>query len=271
VAERLERSANPHQSFGTWLRSQREHRDVSLREIADETRISMRYLQALEEDRFDILPAPVFARGFLREYARFVGLDADEVVTFYMSAIGKAASEDPADDPVVTKVAASPWSSVILLIAAIAALLVLVGLFSFLAKQKERSELAAPPVSLAPVPAASPVLPPAVVGDTEPAAPEEPPPAPIVVTVELIERCWVEVKVDGVQRISENYVAGESLELEAESEVLLTLGNPLAARVEVNGKPLPVDARPGRVLRDLRIDLATVGALSAEAVEPPSP
>lgn len=271
MAERLERSANPHQSFGTWLRSQREHRDVSLREIADETRISIRYLQALEEDRFDILPAPVFARGFLREYARFVGLDADEVVTFYMSAIGKAETEERAEQPVVTKVAASPWSSVILLIAAIVALLVLVGLFSFLAKQRERNELAAPPVSQAPSPAATPILPPAVVAEPEAVAAEEPPSAPIVVTLELIERCWVEVKVDGVQRISENYVAGESLELEAESEVVLTLGNPLAARIEVNGKPLAVDTRPGRVLRDLRIDLATVNALTAEVVESPSP
>ncbi len=271
MVERLERSANPHQSFGTWLRSQREHRDVSLREIADETRISMRYLQALEEDRFDILPAPVFARGFLREYARFVGLDADEVVTFYMSALGKAAVEDHAEEPIATKVAASPWSSVILLIAAIAALLVLVGLFSFLARQKGRNELVTPPVSLAPVLAPAPMLPPSVVGEPDVATPEPPPAAPIVVTLELIERCWVEVKVDGVQRISENYVAGESLELEAESEVILTLGNPLAARIEVNGKPLAVDARPGRVLRDLKIDLATVSALTAEVVESPSP
>ena len=50
-------------------------REISLREIAERTKISLRYLEALEEDRFDLLPAPVFAQGFLREYARYVGLN----------------------------------------------------------------------------------------------------------------------------------------------------------------------------------------------------
>lgn len=72
--------------FGGWLRRQRELRQVSLREIADVTKISIRYLEALEEDRFDVLPAPVFAKGFLREYARYVGLDPDEVVNTYLTA-----------------------------------------------------------------------------------------------------------------------------------------------------------------------------------------
>jgi cytoskeleton protein RodZ len=77
----------PSQSFGAWLRHQREARSVSLREIADNSKISLRYLEALEQDRFDVLPAPVFARGFLREYARVVGLNADEVVNLYLVAL----------------------------------------------------------------------------------------------------------------------------------------------------------------------------------------
>ena len=44
-------------SFGSWLRQQREARDIELREIADHTKISIRYLDALEKDRFDVLPA----------------------------------------------------------------------------------------------------------------------------------------------------------------------------------------------------------------------
>ena len=73
-------------SFGAWLRRQREVRGISLREIAETSRISLRYLEALEQDRFDLLPAPLFAKGFLREYAKFVGLDPDEVVNYYLSA-----------------------------------------------------------------------------------------------------------------------------------------------------------------------------------------
>src|SRR3954447_19383169 len=72
-------------SFGDWLRRQREMREISLRDIADRTKISLRYLEAMEADRFDLLPAPIFAKGFLREYARYVGLSPDEVVNHYLA------------------------------------------------------------------------------------------------------------------------------------------------------------------------------------------
>ncbi len=72
-------------SFGHWLRRQRELREISLRDIAERTKISLRYLEAMEDDRFDLLPAPVFAKGFLREYARYVGLSPDEVVNHWLS------------------------------------------------------------------------------------------------------------------------------------------------------------------------------------------
>ncbi|HET9228574.1 MAG TPA: helix-turn-helix transcriptional regulator, partial [Thermoanaerobaculia bacterium] len=71
-------------SFGDWLRRQREMREISLRDIADRTKISLRYLEAMEDNRFDLLPAPIFAKGFLREYARYVGLSPDEVVNHYL-------------------------------------------------------------------------------------------------------------------------------------------------------------------------------------------
>ena len=60
-------------TFGDWLRRQREVREIGIRDIAERTKISFRYLEAMEADRFDLLPAPVFAKGFLREYARYVG------------------------------------------------------------------------------------------------------------------------------------------------------------------------------------------------------
>ena len=79
------RRAESPAAFGDWLRRQREMREISLRDIADRTKISLRYLQAMEDDRFDLLPAPIFAKGFLREYARYVGLSPDEVVNHYLS------------------------------------------------------------------------------------------------------------------------------------------------------------------------------------------
>ncbi len=61
----------------------REHRLASgftLEQAAEETRISYGYLDAIEADRFDVLPAPVYVRGFVRLYARFLGIDPEDAV-----------------------------------------------------------------------------------------------------------------------------------------------------------------------------------------------
>lgn len=71
-------------TFGDELRREREIRGISLKEIAEATKVSQRLLDALEKDDYRYLPAPVFTRGFVREYARYLGLDCDEMVTRYI-------------------------------------------------------------------------------------------------------------------------------------------------------------------------------------------
>lgn len=145
-------------SFGAWLRRQREARGVSLREIADSTRISLRYLEALELDRFDALPAQVFARGFLREYARVVGLDADEVVNLYLVAAraGHAPEESLSSPPARPVRVGNPWGYGLLLGAAMVVLLAIAVALSFWAERRSRAS----------VPSVASVVPPpvAVVG-----------------------------------------------------------------------------------------------------------
>lgn len=67
-------------SIGAVLRRARGARGASLAEIAHDTRINESYLRALEAERWDALPAPVYARGFLRSYARYLRLNGDELV-----------------------------------------------------------------------------------------------------------------------------------------------------------------------------------------------
>lgn len=67
-------------SLGTYLRSERELRQISLEEIAQTTRIPLKMLQSIEDDHLDELPGDVFARGFLKSYASTVGLDEDDVL-----------------------------------------------------------------------------------------------------------------------------------------------------------------------------------------------
>lgn len=70
-------------SFGEYLKRERELRELSLREISDETKISYRYLEAIEENNEAKLPAEVFVKGFVKSYANYIGLDPDEAILRY--------------------------------------------------------------------------------------------------------------------------------------------------------------------------------------------
>ncbi|MGC2404671.1 MAG: helix-turn-helix transcriptional regulator, partial [Acidobacteriaceae bacterium] len=74
-------------AFGEKLRKQREQRGIELDTISNTTKISTRMLRALEEEHFDQLPGGVFNKGFVRAYARQVGLDEAEAVSDYLAAL----------------------------------------------------------------------------------------------------------------------------------------------------------------------------------------
>lgn len=84
------------EDFGAFLHEQRTLRGVSLEDIADSTRIPLRHLEALEENRYDDLPAEVFIKGYLRSFAEAAGLDGAELLAAYDSAVGKTRQEDRA-------------------------------------------------------------------------------------------------------------------------------------------------------------------------------
>jgi cytoskeleton protein RodZ len=85
--------------FGRELRTERECRGIEIETISDSTKISSRYLTALEEDQFEQLPGGVFNKGIVRSYARIVGLDEDFWVGRYMEAYqqGGQVKTDDAD------------------------------------------------------------------------------------------------------------------------------------------------------------------------------
>jgi cytoskeletal protein RodZ len=73
----------PSTPFGEHLKREREMRGVSLEEVSAATRISTRFLEAIESEKWDELPGGVFNRGFIRAIARFLGLDEDGLVAEY--------------------------------------------------------------------------------------------------------------------------------------------------------------------------------------------
>ena len=307
-------------SFGTWLRRQREARQISLREIAERTKISLRYLEAMEEDRFETLPAPIFAKGFLREYARYVGLSPDEVVNHYLSVQQAQAVEEASDERRDRRAGGhaggighsggighggsigaaqgsapyrgssgggslggyassglggharalggggspyprtpSSWSRVLAVLAGVVILLGLVAVLAFLSDRWRQARTGRgedrPPI-VAPVAAPAPPPPP---------VPAAAPSAPLEVTVEFNQECWVAAVVDGGSRRAEMREQGESMQLEAKQSVVFsTLGNAGAVEIQVNGYPYPLEKKPGEVVHDLKIDLDTVRALKAK-------
>ena len=73
----------PSKTFGEHLKREREMRGVSLEEISVATRIAPRFLTALENEQWELLPGGVFNRGFIRSVARYLGLDEDSLVAEY--------------------------------------------------------------------------------------------------------------------------------------------------------------------------------------------
>ncbi len=284
VEDRPAESVVDAESFGTWLRRQRQGRDIGLREISEQSKISIRYLQALEAGRFDVLPAPVFAKGFLRQYSRYVGLDSEEVVNAYLAAKRSSEEEESVEDSPPQRgrnARGRGWLIVVLL------LVVAVAVALFYAWNEEwwpfgaadatntaasRSAEPLAPATETPVEAPAPAEP---LGTTEPAAvgtdatevdevpsPPPEPAAPLVVDIDFTGECWIKARVDGRPSLSETRVQGETIQLLAEDRVELTLGDSSVVSVEVNGNPMALTGQPGAV-RNVVIDLESAQALEA--------
>jgi cytoskeleton protein RodZ len=87
--------------IGNSLREARYRQQLELTEIEQATKIRARYLQALEEESFDVLPAPTYVKGFLRTYADYLGLDGQLYVDEYNSRYG--VGEDEPREPVIAR------------------------------------------------------------------------------------------------------------------------------------------------------------------------
>jgi cytoskeletal protein RodZ len=85
-------------SLGEELKRERELREISLREISEATKISIRILEAIERNNFQALPGGIFNRNFLRAYAEFIGLDSENVVRKYHQQFDSS-EEHPAPTP----------------------------------------------------------------------------------------------------------------------------------------------------------------------------
>ena len=194
-------------SFGGRLQREREMRGISLDEIAEATKIGTRSLHALETEDFDKLPGGIFNKGFVRAYAKYLGIDEEQAVSDYMAAIGESRDEgeeksvDTLKAVAAAKEAAaeaegkSDSGSSALVVAVLALLLIVaagIGGWEYFLRSRANSEPAPsetrvaspPPAAQPPVATTQPT--PAATPATSPAKPDArsalklPPPAPSV-------------------------------------------------------------------------------------------
>lgn len=239
-------------SPGQELKRERELRGISLQEIAASTRISLKFLQALEEDRLDVIPGKFFIRAILRSYAKSIGLDENQVLNRYQEFQSSFDYQVEIEAP---KKSGSQLirrrRNLLLLFASIFVILAL-GLVSILVLVPGEKPEASLRSELKPVP--SPAPPPPV----EIPKPEEKIYEGLNLDISFLEDTWLQVSADGAVIWDGIKKEGESLQVRGTRELGLNLGNAGGLAFTINGKKGKPFGPRGAVRTDIKITLGNI-------------
>lgn len=244
--------------MGDELKREREMRGVSLREISDATKISMRYLAALEAGDAKHLPAPVFVRGFVREYSRYLGINADEAVDRYMRSVGELEQQEQEqirkENPQLRDYDPTRDEGKLRIIFRLLTALLVIGILVATAWYFRHSIRALVDREEAPPASAEEAVRSGAAVPTSTAAPEpEPEDAdtrPLLMKIEFTEPTWIHLLVDGQTAMQETVNTGSIREFEAKDRIeIRTLGNAGGVRVEIDGEELPPLGRSREVIK----------------------
>jgi Helix-turn-helix domain/Domain of unknown function (DUF4115) len=213
-------------SIGCMFRSERLRRGKNLNAIAAETKIRRAVLEAIENDRFDSLPGGAYRRGFVRLYARALGLDEEDAV----AAFRRQHLELPVALPPIP-----PQRPRRHLREAAFLFLVPVALLGFYKvagneySQREHSVVDRYPKKVAAPPAPAPV---------KTVVPESPAAAPVHAVFTMTEPVWVSVSCDGKPTYTGTLSEKESRSFEASAAVTVLIGNAGGLTITLNGQPI---------------------------------
>jgi cytoskeleton protein RodZ len=234
--------------LGEELRAAREARNLSLSDVSERIHIRSIYLQSLEDENWGAIAAPVYVRGFLRTYARFLGLDAEAAVERFNAATAGAdafSPPPPRERPGVERSTRRRPSTWLWAAAAVALVLVLYVGYRYYDLQSEPQAVPAGGQA----PAASQSAAPAVqkpATRTVAAAPQQATGTRTVV-VKLTERSWVRVEVDGNVPMEGIFDAGTTKTFHG-TTATVRAGNAAGVDVTVNGKNIGPLGAPGDVV-----------------------
>ncbi|MBD5633792.1 MAG: helix-turn-helix domain-containing protein [Candidatus Eremiobacteraeota bacterium] len=245
--------------LGDEFRAAREARHLSLSDVSEQIHIRSIYLQSIEADEWSTLPAPVYVRGFLRTYARFLGLDPEAAVERLNVELGDAGArphEPVAVKPVRTRSAArsspSPWFWI-----AAAVAVILLGLVGYKTYEYQQSGGGAQTAVADASPSADPAAPSAAPSNAIvplPVATAKPKPPAHTLVVSITQKSWLLVKVDGAQIVEGIYPPGTVKKFHGKS-ASIRAGNAGGVELTVKGKRLGALGKLGSVV-DKTVQLA---------------
>jgi cytoskeletal protein RodZ len=242
-------------TLGQYLHDARVAKDIDLRDAAQQTRISIQYLSALEREDFTKLPGEVFVRGFLKNYSRFLNLDESEVMKRYAEirtpltlAPSPAAPAPVVEHPVApderkvrkeTSLEPFIWGSVIIV-------LLLVFLFTSLPGRS-------PKKNPQPDGPSAPAVMTMETGSSPAVKPDK-----LYLEVVANEDSWVLVRTDDSPQKKAVLKRGESLIWSADERFLLSYARVGALKLLLNGEELTVNGTKETVVRDLAVTRAGI-------------
>lgn len=247
-------------TVGQILRETRETQNLTLDDVALRLRLMHRQIEAMEADDFQSLGQPVFARGFVRNYARLLGIQPEALLERMEGAPAEPAPITQAEPPLTRSWLASPWL-ILLLLGVVGTVAIPVSLYLWLNSDADEAahgiaathapalaQSAPTPVAAAPVDApgpaeqrvdAHPAAADISTAAADAAVPAAAAPAEGLVHLEFGEESWVEVKDATGQTLHRQLnAAGSSLDLRGHPPFAMLIGNASQARMTYNGRPI---------------------------------
>lgn len=241
--------------IGALLREAREEQGRELSEAAAATSMRVAQLEALEADRWEQFGGDVYAKGFLKSYAVWLGLDPEPLLEKYRRYVQHDAMDPLAltAGPVTGESRSEVPAWLLRFGAALGVLALALGLVNLV-----QSRTPTPADVETPAAAPEPVATPSPADDGAEASDEpspEPSPSPTYEGVELTlafeGSSWVSVTVDGQSRQEGLFEEGDVLDLQADEDIVVRLGNAGGVRGLLNGQSIGPFGQPGDVL-DIR-------------------
>ena len=221
-------------SPGEFLRRERELRHISLDQVAERTKINRRYLEAIEEERYEHLPGEAFVRGFIRSYAQSVGLDPEDTLLIYNHS--RMTHKVVPPHPEGLTPARRTWNERMLLWLLMVGVLFVGGVLISVVSLLNR-----------------PNLEPSAVSARADTAGTLSTGVPLMLTVNASSDTWLRVTIDDQESQDMVLRAGQSTKWLGRERFVLSIGNARATHLRLNGRDLSIPQLTQSTLRQYTI------------------